>query len=48
LKEKVQALSNASMKIGQAMYGSKKPEDEASNQGQSSQTTEEAEFKEKK
>lgn len=49
LKEKSQALSNASMKIGQAMYGSgsanKAGGEESQNNGQ---PTEEAEFKEKK
>ncbi len=47
LKEKVQALTNASMKIGQAMYGKSQGSAEG-NASQSNAGTEEAEFKEKK
>jgi molecular chaperone DnaK len=48
LKEKVQALTNASMKIGQAMYGKSQGSPAEENASQSNAGTEEAEFKEKK
>jgi molecular chaperone DnaK len=49
LKEKCQALSSASMKIGQAMYGGAKKDDSGSSSGPSSpnNNAEEADFKEK-
>jgi molecular chaperone DnaK len=49
LKEKCQALSSASMKIGQAMYGGAKKEDSDSSSNPSSPNSnaEEADFKEK-
>jgi molecular chaperone DnaK len=48
LKEKVQALSNASMKIGQAMYQkTDSSSSDSGNNASNNQNTEEAEFKEK-